>query len=97
MSVLFCAWLQINSLSLSLLFVQNKKQTLFRTCGPKQIYKNSVNSEDLQRHVLKLKCSQDLMKLSVLAHIREGWKQLVKEIVKAGEASSLVSGEATLL
>ena len=37
------------------------------------------------------------MKLSVLDQNREEWKQLVKEIVKAGEASSSVDGEATLL
>ena len=62
-----------------------------------EIYQNNVNSEDLQRHVLKLKCSQDLMKLSVLAQNREGWNQLVKDIVKAGEASSPVDEDTTLL
>ena len=57
-----------------------------------EMYQNDVSSEDLQRDVLKMKCSQDLMKLSVLAQNREGWKQLFRDIVKAGEASSSVDG-----
>ena len=60
-------------------------------------YQNNVYNEYLQRHVLKLKCSQDLTKLSVLAQNREGWRQMVKEIVEAGEASSSVDEEAILL
>ena len=60
-------------------------------------YQNNVYSKNLQRHVLKLKCSQDLMKLSELAQNRERWRQLVRGIVEAGEASSSVDEEATLL
>ena len=62
-----------------------------------EIYQNYMCSRHQQTHILQLKCSQDLSKLSIIAQDRREWRQMVNDIVTAGEAPSSEDDGATLL